>query len=254
MTSDREVRLVRGRLPESVACDTAAVRVLLQRVAAGEHPETLRVYTPPRTVAFGRQDVRGPRFPAAVAAARDHGFEVVRRFAGARSVALHEGVLAFEQVVADPAAQMHFQQRLVEAAGCVAQALRDVGVDARVGDVFQEYAPGAYSVNARGAVKLASFEQRLVPGGSLVTGSVVVTGAGLIREVLSAVNGRLGFEFRPTTVAAVEDEIEDATVSRVRDAFLDELRSRDIRFVDGRLDPAVVTAARALEPEHDITG
>lgn len=254
MTSDREVRLVRGHLTQWPAVDTAAVRVLLQRVAVGEHPETIRMYTPPKTVAFGRQDVRNPGFPAAVAAARTHGFDVVRRFAGARSLAMHDGVLAFEHVVADPAAQVNFQQRLMEVAGSVAQALRDVGVDARVGDVFQEYAPGAYSVNARGQVKLASFEQRLVPGASLVTGSIVVTRAGPIREVLSAVNDRLGFEWRPATVGAVEDETADATVSRVRDAFLAELRSRDVRFVEGQLDPAVATAARALEPEHAIAG
>ena len=71
-----------------------------------------------------------------------------------------------------------------------------LGVDARVGEVAGEYCPGEFSVNARGAAKLAGIGQRVVVGGAHVGGVIVVRGAGRIREVLTPIYEALEIDWR----------------------------------------------------------
>ena len=69
-------------------------RALLQRVAAGELPETLRLARPGAMVAFGKQDAVASGYADAVRAARSGGFEAVLRLAGGRAAVFHEGTIA----------------------------------------------------------------------------------------------------------------------------------------------------------------
>ena len=66
----------------------------------------------------------------------------------------------------------------------LAGALRTLGVDSRVGRVPDEFCPGDFTVNARGAVKLVGTAQRVVRHASLLAASVVVRDADSIRAVL----------------------------------------------------------------------
>ena len=85
------LRVVLDSLPDDPALDTAVSRALLERVAAGELPETLRLARPGPMVAFGKLDVVGPGYREAVAAARAGGFEAIERLAGGRAAVFHEG-------------------------------------------------------------------------------------------------------------------------------------------------------------------
>ena len=69
-------------------------RALLQRVAAGELPETLRLTRPGPMVAFAKQDAVAPGYTDAVRAARAGGFEPVLRLAGGRAAVFHEQTIA----------------------------------------------------------------------------------------------------------------------------------------------------------------
>ena len=80
--SERRIRVTREAFRERAALDTAVSRALLRRVARGEEPETLRVYTPADVVAFGPQDTRAAGYGEATAAARAAGFEAIERLAG----------------------------------------------------------------------------------------------------------------------------------------------------------------------------
>src|SRR3954452_5352741 len=84
------LRLLTESFPDDPALDTAVSRALLERVAAGELPETLRLARPGRMVAFGKQDAIARGYPAAAAAARERGFEAVLRLAGGRAAVFHE--------------------------------------------------------------------------------------------------------------------------------------------------------------------
>src|ERR687888_175554 len=118
---------------------------------------------------------------------------------GGHAAAYHHQSLGIDVVyaVADPLPGTH--DRFRETAERLAGALSELGVDARVGEVPGEYCPGAYSVNARGRVKLVGTAQRLIRGGSLLGATIVVRDGGRVRDVLRDVYSALELEWDEAT-------------------------------------------------------
>lgn len=227
-------------------------RALLQRVATGELPETLRLTRPGPMVAFAKQDAVAPGYTDAVRAARAGGFEPVLRLAGGRAAVFHEQTIALAHAAPDPAPRTGIHSRFDRTAQLIARALRRLHVDARVGEVPGEYCPGGYSVNAREAVKLAGIGQRIIAGGSHLGGVIVVGDARRIRDVLVPVYEALELAWEPATAGAVQDEVDGVTPdpwTAVRDALLAEY-GREYEIVETELDPETVTLAHRLAAEH----
>jgi octanoyl-[GcvH]:protein N-octanoyltransferase len=245
----RTLRLLRDSFEDDPALDTAVSRALMLRVAAGELPETLRIARPGAFVAFAKRDAVAPGYDEAVTAARESGFDAVLRLAGGRAAIFHEGTVEVGHARPDPEPRAHIHERFAETAGRLVAALRSLGVEARVGEVPGEYCPGRYSVNARGAVKLAGIGQRLVAGGSHTGVVLVVSGEERIRHVLEPVYEALGLAWRPEATGSVQTE--DATLGweRVVAALVDEY-ARHYELVDGELDDETLALARQLAPEH----
>jgi octanoyl-[GcvH]:protein N-octanoyltransferase len=242
--------LVREAFPDRPAFGTAVSRALLQRVAAGELPPTIRLHRTARILAFGRHDAAGPGFQAAVEAAREVGFEPVVRIAGGRAAVYHEGTLALSRAMPDarPAARTH--ARFEGLAETCAAALRRLGVDARVGEVPGEYCPGAWSVNARGRTKLVGIGQRIVAGGAHLGVVIVVRDSALVREALIPVYDALGLEWDPATAGSVEDELGDVELGAVEDAILAELAATGSELVETPLDDETLVLAERLESDQ----
>jgi octanoyl-[GcvH]:protein N-octanoyltransferase len=240
------LHLLRDSFADRPAFGTAVSEAILERVAAGEQPATLRLHRPGRELALSKQDAVSPDFARAVAAGRAAGFEPVLRLAGGRAAAFHEGTIAL--AMATPAAMpaRSTRQRFDLVSGAVAAALRSLGVDARVGEVPGEYCPGAWSVNARGAVKLVGIGQRLVSGAAHVGAVVVVGGAGPLRDLLVLVYAALGLDWDPATVGSVEGEVGPVGLDSVEDALLAELAGTH-SLVPATLDEAVLDRAAELE-------
>src|SRR4051812_14958530 len=238
------MQLVRSGAAGSAALELAVSHALLTRVAAGELPSTLRVYHPAPAVAFGKLDTLRPGYPAAVEAARAHGFEPVLRLPGGHAAAYHRQSLALDVVYAldDPVLGTH--DRFRDEGARLAGALATLGVDARVGEVPGEYCPGAYSVNARGEVKLIGTAQRLVRGAALLGASIVVGDGPGIRAVLTDVYAALEFPWTAATAGAVDEEVPGISVDDVDQAVIasfGELEPAD-------LDAGTLALARRLEP------
>jgi len=231
--------------------DVAAAHALLERVARGEEPSTLRVYRPSPTVAFGRLDALAPAFPDAAQAARAHGFEPVLRAPGGHAAAYHAASVVLDLVVADDDPVTGVQDRFADLAELLAEALRSVGVDARVGEVPGEFCPGAWSVGAGGRTKLVGTAQRIVRGGYLFAASIVVREPEPVRAVLVDVYERLGLAWDPVTAAAVADTAPDATPAAVEDAVIAAFAGRrPLEPAADDVGAAVWAAARAREPWH----
>jgi octanoyl-[GcvH]:protein N-octanoyltransferase len=214
------MELRRDDTPGTAAGEVERSRELLRRVAAGDKSSTLRLYRPPPTVAFGKLDAIRPGYEAAGEAARAHGFEPVLRAPGGHAAAYHEQSLGIDQVIAaaDPIPHVHGWFR--DAADTLARALVSLGVDARVGAVPGEYCPGAYSVNARGRVKLVGVAQRVVRGASLLGATIVVRDGARVRAVLRDVYRALELEWDEATAGAVEDEVAGVSVDDVEGAVV----------------------------------
>ena len=152
----------------------------------------------------------------------------------------------------DRAPRVGIHSRFNSTADLIARALRQLGVDARVGEVPGEYCPGGYSVNARGAVKLAGIGQRLIAGASHMGGVIVLRDASRVRDVLVPVYKALELDWDPGTAGAVEDEVDGPVPTSwadVRDALLAEY-AREYEIVDAELDPETIELAQRLAPEH----
>ena len=271
--------------PDDPALDAAVSRAVMHRVAEGALPETLRLARPAAVVAFAKRDALAPGYARALAAARAHGFGAILRLAGGRAAVFHEGTLELAHAVPDPDPKRGIHERFESTAALIARALREVGVDARVGEVPGEYCPGRWSVNAAGLRKLAGTGQRIVAGGSHTGAVLVVEGTERVREVLEPVYAALELEWDPRTVGAVADELgaegsasgavadelgaersasggpaadrqraappasRDALWDAVRDALLAQY-SRRFELVPAELDPETLALARRLAGEH----
>jgi lipoate-protein ligase A len=271
--------------PDDPALDAAVSRAVMHRVAEGALPETLRLARPAAVVAFAKRDALAPGYARALAAARAHGFGAILRLAGGRAAVFHEGTLELAHAVPDPDPKRGIHERFESTAALIARALREVGVDARVGEVPGEYCPGRWSVNAAGLRKLAGTGQRIVAGGSHTGAVLVVEGTERVREVLEPVYAALELEWDPRTVGAVADELgaegsasgavadelgaersasggpaadrqraappasRDALWDAVRDALLAQY-SRRFELVPGELDQETLALARRLAGEH----
>jgi octanoyl-[GcvH]:protein N-octanoyltransferase len=243
------LRLLRDSFEDDPALDAAVSRALMQRVAAGEQPETLRIARPGATVAFAKRDAVAPGYEGALAAARAHGFETTLRLAGGRAAVFHEGTLEIGHAVPDAEPRAGIHDRFNRTAERLARALAWLGVDARVGEVEGEYCPGRYSVNARGAVKLAGSGQRVVGGGSHTGVILVVEDEERINEVLGPVYEALGLEWDPAASGSVRSEAPSAGWDAVRDAVVTEY-ARDYDLVEAELDADTLALARELAREH----
>jgi octanoyl-[GcvH]:protein N-octanoyltransferase len=221
------------------------------RVAARELPETLRIARPGTTVAFAKRDAVAPGYEAAVRAARDRGFEATLRLAGGRAAIFHEGTMEIGHAVPDDEPRAGIHERYERTAGRLARALARLGVDARVGEVTGEYCPGRYSVNARGAVKLAGIGQRVVGGGSHTGVVLVVEGEDRINAVLRPVNAALGLDWAPAATGSLRTEAPSANWDTVSDALVTEY-AREYDLVEGEVDPETLALAKTLAPEHRV--
>jgi lipoate-protein ligase A len=236
----RTLRVLHESFPDDPALDAAVSRATLERVAAGELPETLRVARPGRVVAFAKLDALDPGYAEAVEAARAAGFGAVIRLAGGRAAVFHEGTLELAHAVPDPDPRPGIHARFEAEAELIAEGLSALGIDARVGEVSGEYCPGRWSVNAEGRRKLVGIGQRVIHGGAHVGTVVVAEDAPAIRAVLEPVYAALRLDWDPATVGAVDRPWE-----AVRDALLAAYASR-YELVADRLDAVTLERARAL--------
>ncbi|MBN1530735.1 MAG: lipoate--protein ligase family protein [Thermoleophilaceae bacterium] len=218
-------------------------------MAAGELPETIRLTRPEPMVAFGKQDAIAPGYATAVAAARERGFDAVLRLAGGRAAVFHGGTIGLAHAVPEDQPRAHIRARFQATAGVIERALDGLGVDARVGEVEGEYCPGTFSVNARGAVKLAGVGQRLVARAAHVGVVLAVEGAARVREVLGPVYDALGLAWDPDTTGEVAAEAPGATWDQVRDALLAEY-AREHELVPVGVDERTLALALELVEEH----
>jgi lipoate-protein ligase A len=194
---------------------------LLRGVAAGEIAEArvLRLYTPVATLAMTRRESRMPGFSAASAAAVRLGFEPAIRPTGGRAVAYDESCLVFDLISRDDAT-LDPSDYFARAGNSIADALRSVGVDARLGEVAGEYCPGEYSINARGIVKLVGTSQRAIRGARLLSGMLAFGPVERYVAVLLEANAALKLAWDPATFGTMQVEAPQVPRSAVEEALI----------------------------------
>lgn len=248
----RRVHLIDTSFPDRPALDTAFSRALLDLVAAGDAPETFRLYRTGDVLAFSGIDAAQPGFAKAVEAARARGFAPSLRLAGGRAAVFHTGTLAFAWTLPAGERRDGIHARFEELAELMAAALRRLGVDARIGEVPGEYCPGEHSVSARGERKLMGVGQRVIRGAAHVGGVVVVDGSARVRDVLEPVYAAMDFAWSPGTTGSVADEIGPTSLDAVAAAIEAELRDRHEVVTGGVPVDLAYERAAALEGRFEV--
>jgi octanoyl-[GcvH]:protein N-octanoyltransferase len=241
----RTVAVVRDPDPQDGESEVAMVRDKLAGLASGGPAELLVVPARP-TAAFSRRDALLPGFGAAQQVVREHGFAPMLRPVGGHLAVYDEGSLVLHLWAPHPEPRRHIHRRFELLSGAMADALRSLGVDARVGAVPGEYCDGEFSVNASGSAKLIGTGQRITRVGYLFSAVVMVEGAGRVRDALTAGYSRLGLDFSPDTVGCVADSVPGVSVDDVRQRLLASIA--DVLAFDPEPDPALAGAARSVGP------
>jgi lipoate-protein ligase A len=133
------------------------------------------------------------------------GFQPVERGTGGRLTMFDEGSLAITLLW--PQAEPHAQtlQRYETFSGAIADALVKLGIEAKVGELPQEYCPGKYSINAAGRVKLVGVAQRMTRHCVQMGAIIAVERSNSACEAISAAYHAMGLPFDPETYGAIKD-------------------------------------------------
>lgn len=194
------------------------------------------------TAAFSRRDRLRPGFDAAEAVAAAHGFAPIIRPVGGPLAVYGDGCLVLHHWAPHAEPRLRIRQRFALLGDALADALRGLGVDARVGPVPGEYCDGEFSVNESGRAKLVGTGQRIVKAGFLFSAVVMVHSSTPARDALTAAYRALDLPFDPSTVGCVADAVPGITVAEVRDQIVGSLGS--VLQMDAGPTPLPLTAGR----------
>lgn len=223
------MRVIRGHTGDP-ASDRERTAALLASAADGM--PSLRVWTPPRQVAFGRRDARESGFERAKRLAADRDFWPIERDVGGRAVAYAGRTLAFAHAIPledgrGESGRGSIADRYSRATETVLTALRGLGSDVVAGEPPASFCPGNHSVRVTEGGKLSGIAQRVRSDAALVAGCLVVTadGADAIADITDLVYDALGVPFDANTVgsvAAAGGPDDPKRVARaLEDAFVD---------------------------------
>jgi lipoate-protein ligase A len=243
--------------------ETAVSAALLRQVARGELPPTARLNRTGPILAFGKLDRLRPGYDRAVEIARAAGYAPVERIAGGRAAVFHPGTISLSVAVratGPGGAYAGTRDRFAALAELIAAALAGAGVEARIGEVSGEYCPGEFSVNARGAAKLAGIGQRVIAGGAHVGAVVVVRGAARINAVLGPVYEALELDWDPTVTGGVARELgeeDEPLPAEAPDLLIEAIAARlraglerDGPLTDVEVGPATLALAEELKRDY----
>lgn len=223
------MRVLRGRVADREADRAVTERLVADTRETGE--PAVRVWRPPRQVAFGRRDAREPGYERARAAATERGYPSYERDTGGRAVAYTGHTIAFCRTEPVAEARTGIEERYDAAVADLRAALGDCGITAERGEPDRAFCPGAHSLSAEG--KLVGIAQRVGGGVARVGGILVVRDHEAVAEVLDPVYDALGVPFDPGTVGSVARAIgvapESVDTGAVRRAVEDALAGSDAR-------------------------
>jgi octanoyl-[GcvH]:protein N-octanoyltransferase len=220
------MKIRRDSSPREPERDMALTGTILQSVAAGSSPPTLRVFRPGPTVAFGRRDTFRDGFEIATTAARLSGFSPVVRHAGGQAVAYDDNSIVVEWIRPEDHLVGRIEDQFEELTTVIRDSLEHLGVSVDLGELPNEYCPGRFSLHLPAGPKVVGVAQRVVRGASLTSAVVAVGSGDLLRAVTARVYRELALPLDLSTIGAVADRFAGIEASVVADTITQHAASR----------------------------
>lgn len=193
------MHVLRGQAAEPDR-DQAVTRERLAEVADSGTP-ALRVWSPPKALAFGRRDSTREGYAEARDVAQSRGFPPIERLTGGHAVAFTGTTVAFVRCTPVDASRTGIRERYDRTVEEVARALERLGVDADSGEPANSFCPGTCSLSETG--KIAGLAQRIRSDVAIIAGVVIVRDHEEIASVLDHVYATLNVPFDPDTVGSI---------------------------------------------------
>lgn len=193
------MRVVRGR-----AGAPAADREVTDRLisAVGETGEpVLRVWQPPRQVAFGRRDTHRDGYEAAREHLTECGIPYVERTTGGHAVFFSGTTVSFLRATPVEDSRSSITDRYEATIEAVKGALSGLGVETSEGEPDGAFCPGTHSLSADG--KIVGLAQRIRRETAVISGIVVVQDHEEISEVLDPVYQALEIPFERAATGSI---------------------------------------------------
>jgi lipoate-protein ligase A len=201
--------------------DMALTGTLLEAVARGEAPDTIRVFRPGATLAFGRLDRSRAGFDDACRVALAHRRTPVVRWGGGHAAAYDSECLIVEVVRRHQRPAISgLEGRFLDMVDLVQASLERLGVTLELGKLPHEYCPGRYSLHLPCGPKVAGIAQRVLTRASLTTAVVVVGGANTLRRTLTDVYAALDIPLDIRTAGAIADQHTNLNCDVVQQAIV----------------------------------
>lgn len=211
------MRVLRGRGSTPTADRSLTADLLALTAETGLRG--VRVWYPPRQVAFGRRDRSASGYEAARQAAAERGYPPVQRRVGGHAVAFTGDTMAFALAAPTGSARTGIEDRYETVLGDLQEALEAAGVQASRGEPPDSFCPGSHSLQASG--KIAGLAQRVRMDVAVVGGIIVARDADAVACVLEPVYTALDLALDPASVGSVADAGGDA--EHLRDSVEDAL-------------------------------
>ncbi len=205
--------------------DDRTVTERLTTVTEKSGEPTVRVWTPPRQIAFGRRDSTAEGYPKARRIAADNGYEPVERGVGGNAVAYTGETVAFAVSMPIGDGRGGIETRYGRTKATLLEALETTGASVTDGEPDRSFCPGEHSLQGDG--KITGIAQRVRQNSALVGGCVIVSKRDekAVSDVLEPVYGALGEPFDPGSVGSVETaggpEVPGLVIESIEKAFVD---------------------------------
>jgi octanoyl-[GcvH]:protein N-octanoyltransferase len=193
----------------------AWVQQQLASLRLGE-PGVMRLRRPQPTAAFSPQDTTHPDYESIKVQVRANGFEPIERGTGGRLTMFDEKSLAITLVSPHADPYPHMTARYDLFAGAIAEALGQLGIDARVGELPHEYCPGKYSINAGGRVKLVGIAQRMNKCCFQMGAIIAVERSDKACAAITQAYHAMGLPFDASTYGAIADARPEVGYGQLR--------------------------------------
>ena len=251
MIKSRKIQVITKSYLSSPTLETAISKTILDESSSNMFPETLRFFQPRNLVAFSVRDSKNIAFENAVNTVYQNSFDPVLRLSGGKAALFHSGTVGFAWTIPDDNPKANVCERFEEISLCVKETLISIGVDAYIGEINGEYCPGKYSVNARRKSKIMCVGQRLAQYANHVGGVINVTDSNFTQKILTKIYKGLDYEWIPTTVGSIENEIGKITNSEMISALIKKFS--EYYFVkETTLDQNIVDKAHKIENNYSI--
>jgi lipoate-protein ligase A len=198
----------------------AWVKQTLGRLRPGDDA-ILRFRRPRPTAAFSPQDTTHVRYEQVKELARAGGFDPIERGTGGRLTMFDENALAITLICPHPEPHQHTMRRYEIFSGVIAQALANLGIDVRIGELPNEYCPGKFSINAEGRIKLVGVAQRMNRRCVQMGAIIAVRRSDKACAAIGGAYEAMGLPFDRNTYGAITDLRPSLNDEQVRAALVD---------------------------------